>query len=576
MPESLKKPYSLNEDIYTSISELTRRISVQSDYAATVVSWLRNGDCSRSSFELSSVKAFLQDGKSQLDELCNDNIDRIEGAVRELKKARDTLRYSVDVTASLLSPIRRLPQDILVSIFSILIAEEGYSLVLGKGICTTLRLSQICSFWRNIISSRPILWSTISLRKKKRMKHCKIQHSQILPYYILRSADAPLTLNLQSSFHRQPELDLLLAHSRRWREVLLGDPALDYISFKLSQSTIFSSLTTVRFHFRHVQVTWFSNWRAPTFSADSFHNVLTYLGPKVTTFHGAKISLSWENFCQYNFLNMKEVKYVGLGGEPGSLAQFFARMPELELCHLTSFTVNDGHVRNGIQFGEGYHHSNLTTLYVEINDFSLGSGWEKLYLPRLTSLLLCSPTGACLVRLKDRRSKLLLEISDMLLHSKSSLQSLKLCDVSAQDAIDFIGSHPSIEALTICACYDKDSYPETLEDLLSRLTISSDSGQQSVIAPNMTRLSLDLHAQGSIADMLTILSDDICNLVEHRAAANLDPSLQISHLQMVELCAALPIRTRETKKLRSNAYKRMRSCLAPLRDSGRLSTLTLR
>jgi hypothetical protein len=81
---------------------------------------------------------------------------------------------------------------------------------------TPLLLSHICSSWRRVACSSPMLWSLILLHRPSE------KHIPLLKLWLLRSRDAPLTLHLQSmapdqSIPQHQILRLLLPHSWRWK-----------------------------------------------------------------------------------------------------------------------------------------------------------------------------------------------------------------------------------------------------------------------------------------------------------------------------------------------------------------------
>ena len=70
---------------------------------------------------------------------------------------------------SLLSPIRRLPLELLVDIFSYCCADSvimNHSLGTAGAVVSidvpTITLGQVCRSWQSIISSNPSLWSSFS------------------------------------------------------------------------------------------------------------------------------------------------------------------------------------------------------------------------------------------------------------------------------------------------------------------------------------------------------------------------------------------------------------------------------
>ncbi|KAE9409836.1 hypothetical protein BT96DRAFT_984192 [Gymnopus androsaceus JB14] len=106
-------------------------------------------------------------------------IQRLETVLIELKRQRQDFKRHRDETHTLLSPARRLPVEVL---------EQNNADAL------TLNLSQVCSVWREIVQSRPALWSAmwIDLSHRNRAR-------SVIEHYIDLSKDVPWTLLLTAS-----------------------------------------------------------------------------------------------------------------------------------------------------------------------------------------------------------------------------------------------------------------------------------------------------------------------------------------------------------------------------------------
>ncbi|KAK7060160.1 hypothetical protein VNI00_000924 [Paramarasmius palmivorus] len=106
-------------------------------------------------------------------------IKRLQGLVEKLKEERRVIDGRLREHRGILSPLRRLPVEILDKIFALVCLgknnrrprHEGYSLRISSpskwapnGIrAAAYNLSHTCSSWRRIVTSRPHLWSSIHL-----------------------------------------------------------------------------------------------------------------------------------------------------------------------------------------------------------------------------------------------------------------------------------------------------------------------------------------------------------------------------------------------------------------------------
>ncbi|KZP22093.1 hypothetical protein FIBSPDRAFT_687916, partial [Athelia psychrophila] len=92
----------------------------------------------------SSISSALRD-VSQLDQ----DILRLENTLHELRRKRDEMKSFTLAHKTLVSPIRRVPPEIITEVF--LHSADG-------NLGSPLLLASICSRWRSIALSSPQLW----------------------------------------------------------------------------------------------------------------------------------------------------------------------------------------------------------------------------------------------------------------------------------------------------------------------------------------------------------------------------------------------------------------------------------
>ncbi|KAF8157425.1 hypothetical protein K438DRAFT_1462216, partial [Mycena galopus ATCC 62051] len=83
-------------------------------------------------------------------------LESLESLTRDLSAQRDQLREYVAAHESLLSPARRLPEDILQHIFLTCLPTHRNAVMSANE--APLLLGHICSGWRSIALSTPMLW----------------------------------------------------------------------------------------------------------------------------------------------------------------------------------------------------------------------------------------------------------------------------------------------------------------------------------------------------------------------------------------------------------------------------------
>ncbi|KAF5381440.1 hypothetical protein D9757_009068 [Collybiopsis confluens] len=154
---------------------------------------------------IAEINPLFENGSSLLIEF-DESIAKIEEAVQRLKQTRERFERSLNVAKSLFAPVRRLPEDVLVKIFSLYQGEYSFKLETHHTSeayfpsirSATLHLSCVCSGWRRIIFSTPRLWSTLDLNLDS-MENANKRTAGILNTlsdYLSRSRPEPLKLRI--------------------------------------------------------------------------------------------------------------------------------------------------------------------------------------------------------------------------------------------------------------------------------------------------------------------------------------------------------------------------------------------
>ncbi|KAF7373598.1 hypothetical protein MSAN_00570200 [Mycena sanguinolenta] len=170
-------------------------------------------------------------------------IEELEIILQQLKAQRALLKTPIDAHRALISPMRRIPEDVLIEIFCACLPSEHNARIDPAE--APMALGRICKHWRGVAYSAPILWSTIHIPLLLNYTHAPPQIlsrlgkivEKIVEKWLKRSATCPLSVSLSVSFldddNRSPELNrhplvlLLLPFSQRLRRLTLnGDPEL--------------------------------------------------------------------------------------------------------------------------------------------------------------------------------------------------------------------------------------------------------------------------------------------------------------------------------------------------------------
>lgn len=200
--------------------------------------------------------------------LVHQEMDQIDAILAGLIRRYDALGQYIQEHKNLLSPVRRLPVEILSEIFILSLPEPEtnygqYALrMFGNGDSkgyrpdmahrrddygysmrkAALSPGQVCRLWRKIAYSTPRLWSSIDLNILP-LRHYRIQlrhnHSPETPlpfklaaYWLIHSGTASLSLRITGFKSVYPEIHPLLrslaACSRRWKHVSLDLELFQY------------------------------------------------------------------------------------------------------------------------------------------------------------------------------------------------------------------------------------------------------------------------------------------------------------------------------------------------------------
>ncbi|KAF8214973.1 hypothetical protein K438DRAFT_1562116, partial [Mycena galopus ATCC 62051] len=110
--------------------------------------------------EILEIRVLLMDPAEELARV-EAQIKEMEIALDQLKEQRATLRVPIDAHKALISPMRCIPQDILVEIFLACLPTEHNACIDSAE--APLVLGRICRHWRSVAYSTPMLWRSIHI-----------------------------------------------------------------------------------------------------------------------------------------------------------------------------------------------------------------------------------------------------------------------------------------------------------------------------------------------------------------------------------------------------------------------------
>ncbi|KAJ7681867.1 hypothetical protein DFH06DRAFT_1387727, partial [Mycena polygramma] len=190
--------------------------------------------------ECQGIRHLLYSSQQQVDEL-TEELARLETMHKEISRKRRELQQFIDAHLALLSPMRRLPEDLVRAIFMACFPSARNPTLSGKD--APVLLCQICQSWRGTALAMPPLWAALHLVI---LKASQLQYLlERVAIWLKRSGMAPMDISVVVSatcrlddgiFPRPPAdvdgsisplLPALVAISRRWRSVDIA--VLEYL-----------------------------------------------------------------------------------------------------------------------------------------------------------------------------------------------------------------------------------------------------------------------------------------------------------------------------------------------------------
>ncbi|KAK7060818.1 hypothetical protein VNI00_000551 [Paramarasmius palmivorus] len=147
---------------------------------------------------------------------------KLSVAIMSLERKRNELKERMERYRSLLSPIHRLPPEVLANIFTI--CGEDFNDIHPIKMPPAVAVSLVCGRWRSVALSTPFLWSSIRItfRNWEWGQHEKV--ARLTETYLSRSKTSPLHLKMDitciddgADVDITPALDVLVQNSSRWR-----------------------------------------------------------------------------------------------------------------------------------------------------------------------------------------------------------------------------------------------------------------------------------------------------------------------------------------------------------------------
>ncbi|KAF7352126.1 F-box domain-containing protein [Mycena venus] len=172
------------------------------------------------------IRQFLAGPQQQLADLANE-LARLDALWQELSDKQQRLEQFVDAHLALVSPVRRLPEDVMRAIFTASLSSTRNPAISADE--APLLLCRICKSWRSIALSTPRLWAAIHIVVPDPLRLQRLANWLVI--WFERSGVVPLHISMvfsrtsESSLRDiSPILSALTAVARRWRDIELPLP----------------------------------------------------------------------------------------------------------------------------------------------------------------------------------------------------------------------------------------------------------------------------------------------------------------------------------------------------------------
>ncbi|KAF7376131.1 hypothetical protein MSAN_00028000 [Mycena sanguinolenta] len=154
-------------------------------------------------------------------------IERLRALIHQLIQKRDNLEGFIHAHEALVSPVRRLPADIMAEIFAACMPPDRNAIMSAAE--APLLLCRVCRAWRDVALSTPRLWASLHTVAHGNIRadgpDSKLQKVvKAIDSWLSRSGVLPLSISLVRSwtskevdFH--PFLETLIRYSSRWRRI---------------------------------------------------------------------------------------------------------------------------------------------------------------------------------------------------------------------------------------------------------------------------------------------------------------------------------------------------------------------
>ncbi|KAJ7744025.1 hypothetical protein DFH07DRAFT_943079 [Mycena maculata] len=199
--------------------------------------------------EVLTLRKVIAAEQERIDAL-NTRIETLQSTLTRLVEERTAREELIHQHATILSPIRRIPAEILCEIFYWLPCTRR----LGSHTvdCPPWWAGNVCSYWRDSALGDPYLWNSIHLFHSQAFPVEKSVPASMLEAQHLRSANEPLQVTILSWGSDDVEhswLNILLSQSNRWASLrIVCRPAFSLLGLLCPLKNQLTQLMAIELH----------------------------------------------------------------------------------------------------------------------------------------------------------------------------------------------------------------------------------------------------------------------------------------------------------------------------------------
>ncbi|KAJ6465575.1 hypothetical protein DFH09DRAFT_529600 [Mycena vulgaris] len=292
--------------------------------------------------EIEEIKALIVEPGLRLKSL-DDEITDLQRTLDKLKEEHSRLGAYIEDHRALISPVRRLPLDIIQEIFLACIPTHRNCVMSATE--APVLLGRICSSWRVISLSNPRLWSSLHITVPPHLgnpdhmlyREKLLQRLETTKAWLSRSGECSLSISLRSPY--QPEepdiaphvhliLQALLPFTSRWEHIKFTSRHSHLVTLSHLTAADVPALKSVAID----EITYGRS--TDVIQVDSFPLLggsgISSISLKGTSFDFLKLPLRWNSLTD---LSLKEA-WVGTEITIELTVQLLSRCPALRTCML--------------------------------------------------------------------------------------------------------------------------------------------------------------------------------------------------------------------------------------------------